>query len=85
MIIQKRKSKLPYVDNCISEYNKVVDSVHSLEKFIADCTNGSIETDEEIREKITPDGVKYHINKLRKAGIIERVGADKGGYWKVNE
>ncbi len=39
----------------------------------------------EILENITPDGVKYHINKLRKAGIIERVGTDNGRYWKVNE
>lgn len=34
---------------------------------------------------ITADGVKYHITKLQKSGILERVGADKGGYWKINK
>lgn len=32
---------------------------------------------------ITEDGVKYNIKKLIDNGIIERIGADKGGYWKV--
>ena len=32
---------------------------------------------------ITADGVRYHINKLKKFGDLERVGADKGGYWKI--
>jgi ATP-dependent DNA helicase RecG len=34
---------------------------------------------------ITTDGVKYHLNKLKKQGKIERIGPDKGGYWKVNK
>ncbi len=33
---------------------------------------------------ITPDGVKYNLNKLTKNKIIERIGPDNGGYWKVN-
>ena len=32
---------------------------------------------------ITPDGIKYHLEQLKKQGILERVGASKGGYWKV--
>ena len=28
---------------------------------------------------ITEDGVKYHLDKLKKAGTIRRIGADKGG------
>jgi ATP-dependent DNA helicase RecG len=32
---------------------------------------------------ITEDGVKYQLNKLKKQGIIERVGPDKGGFWKI--
>jgi len=32
---------------------------------------------------ITEDGVKYHIDKLRKNGIIRRVGGRKGGHWEV--
>lgn len=32
---------------------------------------------------ITEDGVKYHIQKLQKHGIIKRVGADFGGHWDI--
>ena len=31
----------------------------------------------------TPSIVRYRLDKLRAAGKIERVGPDKGGYWKV--
>lgn len=34
-------------------------------------------------ENITEDGVKYHLNKLRKEKIITRVGPAKGGHWEV--
>lgn len=33
---------------------------------------------------ITSDGVKYHLNVLKKENKIERIGGDRGGYWKVN-
>ena len=32
---------------------------------------------------ITEDGVKYHLDKPRKEGIIRRVGGRKGGKWEV--
>ena len=32
---------------------------------------------------ITESTVRYRLDKLRKAGKIERVGPDKGGHWKV--
>jgi ATP-dependent DNA helicase RecG len=32
---------------------------------------------------ITADGVKYQLDKLRKQGILRRVGPDKGGYWEI--
>lgn len=32
---------------------------------------------------ITPDGVKYHLAKLRKAGVIRHVGPTKAGRWEV--
>ena len=34
---------------------------------------------------LTPDGVKYHLNKLRKQGVIRHLGATKKGYWEVVE
>lgn len=43
-------------------------------------------TAKEIAEKlgITAAGVRHHIKNLKVSGRIERVGADRGGYWKVN-
>ena len=35
--------------------------------------------------KITPDGVKYNLDKLVKNNIIERVGSTKAGHWKVKD
>ena len=35
--------------------------------------------------KITDNGVKYHLNQLKKKGIIEHHGATKAGYWEVKE
>ena len=32
---------------------------------------------------ITPDGVKYHFYKLKKKGILIRIGGKKGGYWRI--
>lgn len=32
---------------------------------------------------ITPDGVKYHLTRLRRAGVIRHVGATKRGRWEV--
>ena len=32
---------------------------------------------------ITPDGIKYHLMKLKNKGIIIRVGSTKKGYWKI--
>jgi ATP-dependent DNA helicase RecG len=34
---------------------------------------------------ITTRGVQKSIDELKKAGIVERVGAAKGGHWKINE
>ncbi len=39
----------------------------------------------EIAEKvgITEDGVKKQLANMKRTGVIERIGADKGGYWSV--
>lgn len=34
---------------------------------------------------ITPDGIKYHLAKLRDAGRIRHVGPTKKGYWEIME
>ena len=30
-------------------------------------------------------GVRYHINKLKKEGIVEHIGSSKKGTWVINE
>ena len=32
---------------------------------------------------ITEDGIKYHLEKLKKERKIRRIGPDKGGHWEV--
>ena len=32
---------------------------------------------------ITPDGVKYQLNKLVAGGKIKRIGLTKNGHWEV--
>jgi ATP-dependent DNA helicase RecG len=35
------------------------------------------------RVGVTPDGVKYHLAKLKSAGAIRHVGPTKSGYWEI--
>jgi ATP-dependent DNA helicase RecG len=32
---------------------------------------------------LTPDGIKYHLDRLRQAGVIRHVGPTKAGHWEV--
>jgi predicted HTH transcriptional regulator len=32
---------------------------------------------------ISAKGVEYHLSKLQSDKVLMRVGADKGGYWKI--
>ncbi|EKD55663.1 MAG: ATP-dependent DNA helicase RecG [uncultured bacterium] len=32
---------------------------------------------------ISQNGIKYHLDNLKKTSVIERVGPDKGGRWEV--
>ena len=34
---------------------------------------------------LTPDGIKWNIEKLKKAGKLRRIGPDKGGKWDIIE
>lgn len=36
-----------------------------------------------LRLSLTPDGVKYHLNRLQKKGYFIRVEGRKNGHWKV--
>jgi len=33
--------------------------------------------------EINPSAIQRHIQKLKTEGLIERIGGDKGGYWKI--
>ncbi|MEW6686770.1 MAG: winged helix-turn-helix transcriptional regulator [Candidatus Edwardsbacteria bacterium] len=41
----------------------------------------------ELSEKtgISEKGIEWQINKLKKEGVLRRIGPDKGGYWEVLE
>ena len=46
--------------------------------------NGKITTEElAIVSGISVKGVEYHLQKLKKEGVIERKGSDKGGCWEL--
>ncbi len=34
---------------------------------------------------LTPKGIEWQIAQLKKNGLLERVGPDKGGHWKITE
>ncbi|MBI5047476.1 MAG: winged helix-turn-helix transcriptional regulator [Deltaproteobacteria bacterium] len=55
------------------------------QKIIEAITKKSDVTQKELATVIgiTEDGVKYHITRLRKKGLLKRIGPDKGGYWEV--
>ena len=42
-------------------------------------------TQKEMQEKLhlSKSGVEYQIKQLKDKGIVERVGGDNGGYWKI--
>lgn len=33
----------------------------------------------------TPKGIEWQIRKLKKEGMLTRVGGDNGGHWEVKE
>jgi ATP-dependent DNA helicase RecG len=51
--------------------------------IIKENPNVSQRTISEMLGDISPDGVKYHLRKMRQSGQIRRVGPDKGGYWEL--
>ena len=57
-------------------------------KRILDCLRDEPElTRRELAERIgvTPDGIKYHLRKLKADGVIRRVGSDRAGRWVVTD
>ena len=52
---------------------------------VAAVEEAAVLTRRELAERIgiTPDGIKYHLGKLKAAGAIRRVGSDRAGGWEV--
>ncbi|MBA7582453.1 hypothetical protein ES708_24381 [subsurface metagenome] len=61
--------------------------VKTREKVIDLIKNNPKITTAELAEilEITVKGVEWNLAKLKKKGIIKRIGPAKGGYWKVIE
>ncbi len=56
------------------------------EKIIKLMKDNPVITYKEIMEELSlsRSGVEYAVRKLRETGRVERIGADKGGSWKVH-
>ena len=37
-----------------------------------------------VAARLTPDSVKWNLDKLKASGIIRRVGPDRGGHWEIS-
>jgi len=65
--------------------NKRLSDRKTREKIIDLIKEDATITTQELSEvlEITPKGVEWQIQKLKKEGILSRVGAKKGGRWEV--
>ena len=55
-------------------------------KWVCGFANPSIITGELANQlEITAKGIEWQISKLKKMGVLERIGPARGGYWKVVE
>jgi ATP-dependent DNA helicase RecG len=53
--------------------NSIMQNPHVTSEELADIVN------------IRDDSIRKNLAKLKSRGFIERVGPDKGGYWKIND
>ena len=58
---------------------KTKEKIMGLMKLNPSITYGELMTE----LSMSKGGIEYAVRKLREAGLIERIGADKGGVWKV--
>jgi len=61
---------------------KVTENQVQIIELIQNDVNITISKLSEILQ-ISPKNIKENISKLKQKGILERIGPDKGGYWKV--
>ena len=81
-----RSQKQNYLDNIPSWPPKVTEKVtENQDKIISLILKNSKITIKElsITLNISPKNVKENLSKLKQKEMLERVGPDKGGYWKI--
>jgi ATP-dependent DNA helicase RecG len=80
-----RENPFEYDDN-IEKIDKINDKINDKKKIILDVIikNPNV-TIPEINEitKISTATISRYLKQLQEKGIIERVGSNKSGYWKI--
>lgn len=82
----------PFIEFILS----VIDETLTIEKAVPQTTRDKILSQILTNPKITrnelavvlgltPDGIKYHLQKLTKEGIIVHKGSTRNGYWEIKE
>ena len=67
---------------------KVTDRVTENQQLILDniSRNPTVSSKElSVIVGITPEKIRENISKLKAKGLLERIGSDRGGYWKVKQ
>lgn len=70
-------------DKSVDKSKKTVEK--TVEKILKLIENNPQITQTELSNltKLSIRGIEWNLNKLKERGLIERVGPDKGGYWRV--
>jgi predicted HTH transcriptional regulator len=77
--VEKTESTVEKTENTVEEADSTV------EKILEIITSNPQITQTQLVEMtgLTRRGIEWNLSKLKAKGLIERVGPDKGGYWKV--
>ena len=78
-------SNLNDTEETTKETTKKITKITTREKVLELLRDNPQASAKELAEEIgiTADGVRYHLDKLKKGGLIYRDGPDKGGRWIV--
>ena len=73
-------SKINDISQAVEEYVQSTEEV-----FLNALRNNPYISRKELSKllMISEDGVKYQLKKLKSKGLIEHIGASRGGYWEV--
>ena len=82
-ILESNPEKYPekYPENSVIKLTEVQYQILNLIRLNQNITINNLSS----QTKITVWGIKKNLTKLKKLGFIERIGPDKGGYWRVKK